>query len=67
MNPKSIVIEIIPNNGMDSRHLPINGIFPRLSAIFGFHHFLYLDNFTSIEFPKQLVSEISSFVKNIKS
>lgn len=66
MNPRSVVIEIIPNDGMDSRHLPINGIFPRLSAIFGFHHYLYLDNITSTNFPQDLVFNIISFVKNIK-
>lgn len=39
MKPGGLVVECVPN--FDSRMAPIVGIFPRLSAIAGLHHFTY--------------------------
>jgi hypothetical protein len=39
MEPGGVVVECVPN--FDSRMAPIVGIFPRLSAIAGLHHFSY--------------------------
>jgi hypothetical protein len=63
--PQSVVVEVIPEDGMDSRHVPVNGIFPRLSTIFGLHHFLHLDNLTSPLFPKRLTENILHFLQQI--
>jgi hypothetical protein len=65
LSPQSIVIEIVPDDGMDSRHLPWNGIFPRLSAVFGLHHYLYLDNLTSPLFPERLLTNIARFIEKM--
>lgn len=40
MKKGSFVVEVVPKY-MDSRHLPIVGIFPRLAAVVGLHHYLY--------------------------
>ena len=39
MSPGSVVIEVVRE--FDSRHAPIIGIFPRLSAMIGLHHYTY--------------------------
>ena len=39
MQPGGIVVEVIPI--FDSRHAPLIGIFPRLSAIIGLNHYSY--------------------------
>jgi hypothetical protein len=39
MKPGGLVVECVPN--FDSRMAPIVGIFPRLSAMAGLHHFTY--------------------------
>jgi Glycosyltransferase 61 len=39
MRPGGIVVEVIPT--FDSRHAPLIGIFPRLSAIVGLNHYSY--------------------------
>ena len=36
------VIELISEHGMDIRHLPLVGIFPRLSILAGLNHFSLL-------------------------
>ena len=39
MRPGGIVIEVVSR--FDSRHVPVVGIFPRLSAVIGLHHYTY--------------------------
>lgn len=36
------LIEIVSDLNIDSRHLPLLGIFPRLASVVGLHHFLLL-------------------------
>lgn len=40
MRQGSVVVEVIPKY-FDSRHAPAIGIFPRLAAMVGLHHYLY--------------------------
>jgi hypothetical protein len=66
MRPGSVLVEVIAK--FDSRHIPIIGIFPRVSDIIGLHHFSYykdpknLKNFDIHDF----VTEIADFYKKSK-
>jgi hypothetical protein len=56
MRPGGTLIEIISK--FDSRHVPVVGIFPRVSDIIGLHHFSYV-----VKNVKEF--NITSFVKDI--
>jgi hypothetical protein len=56
MRPGGILVEIISK--FDSRHVPVVGIFPRVSDIIGLHHFSYV-----VKNVKEF--NISSFVKDV--
>lgn len=63
MSPGGIVVEVVRE--FDSRHAPIIGIFPRLSAMIGLHHYTYFlgdkifDSFI-------LVKDILAYVNELK-
>lgn len=63
MKPGAIVCEVLPY--FDSRHAPIIGIFPRLSAIIGLHHLTY-NAATKQVVPVHLVQFIREFIDNIQ-
>lgn len=42
MPPGAVVVEAIPFDFIDSRHIPTIGIFARLAATFGLHHYTYV-------------------------
>ena len=64
MSPGGIVIEVVRE--FDSRHAPIIGIFPRLSAMIGLHHYTYFlgdrifDSFI-------LAKDVLNYVNELKS
>ena len=64
MKPGGLVVECVPN--FDSRMAPIVGIFPRLSAMAGLHHFTYWipDN---VGFsPEVLANSTRDFHRNVR-
>lgn len=63
MNAGGVVVEAIPE--FDSRHAPITGIFPRLSAIAGLHHYSYY--LKDVEFdPVRLANDSARFYNTVK-
>ena len=63
-----IVVEIIPH--FDSRHAPGIGIFPRVSALLGLHHFSYYSGITVERSKKEVLSypfNVSDFAKNVRN
>mmetsp|Transcript_11106 Transcript_11106/g.16915 ORF Transcript_11106/g.16915 Transcript_11106/m.16915 type:complete len:173 (+) Transcript_11106:272-790(+) len=65
MKPGSVVVEIVPIDGMDSRHVPLNGIFHRLSSVAGLHHMTFMYNMSASSFPSSLLQEVVVFLKKI--
>lgn len=61
MRPGSIVIEVIPKY-FDSRHAPAIGIFPRLAAMVGLHHYLYYLPELHFE-PKKMAEDAMKYAK----
>jgi hypothetical protein len=62
MRPGSVLVEVIAK--FDSRHVPIIGIFPRISDIIGLHHFSYLKD-SSFQINK-FIEEVHDFYKKSK-
>lgn len=65
MRPQSLVVEIVPYNGFDSRYAPVVGIFSRLSALMALNHFTVMRPESDVAFPDVLVNEIESFILNL--
>ncbi len=64
MNKDTFVVELIPF--FDSRHAPITGIFPRLSALLNHHHYSFnYDGMVGFQ-PDHLSTEIAIFINKIK-
>lgn len=60
MSPGGIVVEVVRE--FDSRHAPIIGIFPRLSAMVGLHHYTYFLSdriFDSFILAKDIVAYVN--------
>jgi capsular polysaccharide biosynthesis protein len=63
MRAGGVVVEVVPE--FDSRHAPLVGIFPRLSAIIGLNHYTYY--IKGIEFdPVQLAVDTEDYYKRVK-
>jgi hypothetical protein len=65
MAPSSILFEIVPSSALDSRHMPVSGIFSRVAGAFGLHHYLFLYNISSLSFPEVMVDTLMQFVKDV--
>lgn len=64
MRPGGVVIEVIPN--FDTRHLPIVGIFPRLSGIIGLNHYSYYQTKDMLSLnPLKLIASMIEFAKAV--
>jgi hypothetical protein len=63
MRPGGIVIEVVSR--FDSRHVPVVGIFPRLSAVIGLHHYTYylkaMKDFQALV----LLKEVEKYAKDV--
>ena len=66
MPPGAVVIEAIPFDFFDSRHVPTIGIFSRLAATFGLHHYTYLAPASTWQM-EELVREAKEFVDRCDS
>jgi hypothetical protein len=63
MKPGCVVVEVIPKY-FDSRHAPAIGIFPRLAAMVGLHHYLYyLPELTYN--AKKIVEDTAKFAQTV--
>eukprot|EP01038_Epipyxis_sp_PR26KG_P016084 gene16084-21847_t len=63
MRPGGILVEVILD--FDSRHAPLIGIFPRVSAIVGLHHYTYyVDKAIGVKVEK-LVKDTYEFSKKV--
>lgn len=63
MKPGGVMVEVVYN--YDSRHLPILGIFPRISDIIGLHHYIYYIKDVNLNLLK-LADDIETFYKKAK-
>lgn len=67
MSPSSVLFEIVPSAALDSRHMPMSGIFPRLAGTFGLHHYLHVANISSPFFVDEMVTVMIQFVLDVSS
>jgi capsular polysaccharide biosynthesis protein len=64
MRPGGVVIEVIPK--FDTRHLPMVGIFPRLSGIIGLNHYSYYQTKDMLSLnPLKLIASVVEFAKAV--
>ena len=63
MKPGGVVVECVPN--FDSRMAPIVGIFPRLSAIAGLHHYTYWIPDNAGFSPGRLANSTRDFYRSV--
>ena len=64
LKPGSVVAELVYD--YDSRHLPVIGIFPRVSDIIGLHHLVYYTKDVGLNL-KQIAQEVQQFVTEVKA
>ena len=62
MRPGGVVFEALPY--FDSRHAPLVGIFPRLSAVIGLHHYTYYVRDNVFD-PATLASDAVAFAREV--
>ncbi len=65
MRPGGIIVEVV--SFYDSRHVPMTGIFPRLSGIIGLHHYTHFIDGSGVyaPYPGFTLIKPDEFVKEI--
>lgn len=64
--PGAMLVEVVPIDALDSRHMPVSGIFPRVAAVFGLHHFTFVYNISHLTFSEVLAAEVKLFVNEVQ-
>ena len=65
LHPGAFLIEVVPANALDSRHMPVSGIFSRLAAVFALHHYTFLYDINHPTFPSELMLVVKKFVNDV--